>query len=407
MRDRVFSLNLRHLRAVAAAREASTISAAAQLVSLSQPAVTQGLATLEREIGASLFHRTTSGVVPATSGKLLADRVEAAFDALEQGFQAIKASRHGGFSRCEHLLSMTQVRALLAVTSAGGFAPAAVKTGLSQPSLHRAVRDLERLCGKTLIERTGRGVRLTTAGKRLARAFNLAVAELQAGLEEISTHQGGGGGAVRVGAMPLARARLLPLAIIAFHRERPEVAIEIVEGPYGQLIERLRDGTLDFLIGALRSPEPHSDLKQTPLFDESVVVVSRHQHPLAGSTPTIRALARYPWVVSREGTPLRGHWEHLFESAGLPVPSAPVTCGSVMAIRALLMESDFLTLLSPWQVKREFEANVLRPLSEPLPGIKRPIGVTTRSRWRPAPAQARLLEEIRSAAVAMTLPLIE
>lgn len=407
MSDSIFRLNLRHLRAVAATRRWGTISAAARSVSLSQPAVTQGIATLEREIGASLFDRRANGMVAATGGLMLAERVEAAFCGLRQGFQSIRAQGQRGFARCEHLLSMTQVRALLALASAGGFAAAAGATGLSQPSLHRAVRDLERLCGISLVERRGRGVGLTAAGKRLARAFSLAVAELQAGLEEIMADQGGGDGVVRVGAMPLARARLLPMAIVALYRERPEVAVEIVEGPYGELIERLRDGKLDFLIGALRYPEPGLDVKQTALFDERVVIVSRYGHPLAGTLPKIEALVRYPWVVSREGTPLRAHWQRLFESAGLPAPAAPVTCGSVMAIRTLLMETDFLTLLSPWQVRQDFEAGLLIPLGEPLPGISRPIGLTTRSIWRPTPAQARLLEEITSAAASMTLPLIE
>lgn len=407
MNDSVFRLNLRHLRAVAATRRSGTISAAAHFVSLSQPAVTQGIATLEREIGASLFDRTANGVVAATGGALLSDRVEAAFDALLQGFQSIREPGHSGFEHCEHLLSMTQLRALLAVASAGGFAAAALQTGLSQPSLHRAVRDIERLCGRSLVERRGRGVGVTAAGKRLARAFGLAIAELRAGLEEIDADQGCGGGHVRVGAMPLARARLLPLAIVALYRERPEVAVEIVEGPYGELIERLRDGTLDFLIGALRSPEPGPDVKQTALFDESVVIVARHGHPLALTSPRIEALARYPWIVSREGTPLRAHWQRLFESAGLPTPAAPVTCGSVIAIRTLLMETDFLTLLSPWQVRQDFDAGSLVQLGNPLSGIRRPIGLTTRSIWRPTPVQARLLEEIASTAASMTLPLIE
>ena len=114
-------------------------------------------------------------------------------------------------------MTISQLRALLALAAAGSFVNAAQASGLSQPSLHRAVRDVERLSGVVLVERRGRGVRLTEAGRRLARGFSLAIAEIQAALDEIDALAELETGQIRIGAMPLARARLLPLA----HRAVP------------------------------------------------------------------------------------------------------------------------------------------------------------------------------------------
>ena len=277
-----YDLNLRHLRAVAAIRRCGSVSKAAASVALSQPALTQGVAKLEQQLGLRLFDRGPSGMVPTPAGGQLADRVEVAAQAMITAFEAIRGSSRSGFRGTENLVTMSQIRALLALASGGSFVVAALSSGLSQPSLHRAVRDVERLSGVILVERRGRGVGLTSAGHRLARGFSLAINEIQAALDELNALSGVDVGRIRIGAMPLARARLLPMAIARYHRQRPTVTIEVVEGPHAELLERLRDGRLDFLVGALRQPLPGPDVEQEPLFDDRLVIVAGSRHPLAG-----------------------------------------------------------------------------------------------------------------------------
>lgn len=403
-----YDLNLRHLRAAAAVRRCGAVSRAAAEVALSQPAVTQGIAKLGDQLGARLFERGPAGMTPTPAGARLADRVEAAAGAMEAAFAAIRGGAKGGFERAAKLVTMSQVRALLALAAAGSFVDAAQASSLSQPSLHRAVRDVERLAGVPLVERRGRGVRLTGAGQRLARGFSLAIAELQAALDELGALAGKDAGRVRIGAMPLARSRLLPLAIARFHPAFPNVLIDVEEGPHGELIERLRDGRLDFLIGALRSPSPGPDVVQEPLFDDRLVIVARAGHPLARApAPDADRLAAFPWVIARQGTPLRAVWKGLFEEAGRPVPAAPIACGSVTTIRTLLEESDFLTLLSPHQVQAELRAGSLAVIGGPIESTRRPIGLTLRADWRATDAQAAFLALLRELAADTGLPGIE
>ena len=382
-----YDLNLRHLRAVAAIRRCGSVSRAAGEVALSQPAVTQGVAKLEAQLGLRLFERGPSGMIPTAEGDRLSDRIEAAAGAMIQAFDSIRGGSRGGFRGTENLVTMSQVRALLALAASGSFVGAAQASRLSQPSLHRAVRDVERLSGVPLVERRGRGVRLTQAGQRLARGFGLAIEEIQAALDELAPADTG---RIRIGAMPLARARLLPQAIARFHVLRPAARIEVDEGPHGELIERLRDGRLDFLIGALRDPAPGPDVVQEALFDDRLVIVAGRDHALAKETaPDLARLAAYPWVVARPGAPLLRVWRALFDDAGVPVPDAPVTCGSVMLIRGLLRESDFLTLLSPHQIAND---GALVAIGGPIEKTRRPIGLTMRADWRPALAQRAFLD---------------
>lgn len=403
-----FDLNLRHLRAAAAIRRCGSISRAAGEVALSQPAVTQGIAKLEDQLGARLFDRGPAGMAPTPAGARLAARIEAGEGAMAAAFEAIRGGSKGGFGAAANLVTMSQVRALLALAAAGSFVDAAQASNLSQPSLHRAVRDVERLSGVALVGRRGRGVRLTGAGQRLARGFGLAMGEIQAALDELGALAGKDGGRIRIGAMPLARSHLLPRAIARFFKASPAVLVEIEEGPHGELIERLRDGRLDFLIGALREPSPGPDVVQQALFDDRLVVVARAGHPLTREgAPGPKRLAAFPWVIARHGTPLRAVWTGLFEEAGVPLPAAPIACGAVTTIRALLGESDFLTLLSPQQVGPELGAGLLAVIGGPIESTRRPIGLTFRADWRPTEAQAQFLALLRTLGAESGLPGIE
>jgi DNA-binding transcriptional LysR family regulator len=147
---------------------------------------------------------------------------------------------------------------------------------------------------------------------------------------------------------------------------------------------------------------------QEALFDDRLVVVARAGHPLTRErAPGPRQFAAFPWVIARHGTPLRAVWKGLFEEAGVTVPAAPIACGSVTTIRALLGESDFLTLLSPQQVQSELGAGLLATIGGPIESTRRPIGLTCRADWRPTAAQAEFLALLRTLSAEAGLPDIE
>ncbi|KRB78773.1 MULTISPECIES: LysR family transcriptional regulator [unclassified Sphingomonas] len=382
-----FDLNLHHLRALGAIVRRGGMSAAADAIGMSQPALTQGLAKLEAQLGVSLFERRPDGMKATSAGLLLVDRVEAAFEYLS----AAKRSGTRGFGRPEWLMTATQLRAFLALADAGSFVTAAQATALSQPALHRSVRDLEQVIGVSLVERRGRGVTLSGAGRRLARGIRLAASEIAAAIAE-TRPPGEGSGNIVIGAMPLSRASLVPRAVAGLIAERPDVTLSIVEGSWRELIEPLREGVIDLMIGALRPVVP-PDLRQRPLIEDRPVVVAGAQHPLAGAAEVSRAtLAAFPWAVAPPGSPLRAHWEELF--AGRTPPPRPIECGSVMVLRGLLTRGDFLTLLSPEQVALEVANGILAFVGAPLAQCVRTIGVTNRADWRPTAAQRRFLEHL-------------
>ena len=379
-----FDLNLRHLRAIGHIVAERSLNRAADAAGLSQPALTQGLGKLERQLGTQLFDRNPDGMTATAAGLALTERTERAF-ALLAGVGRRGGKR--GFARPDALMTATQAEAFLHFADAGGFAGAAASSGLSQPAIHRAVRELEAIWATPLAERRGRGMVLTAAGRALARGVRLAAGEIAAGIVE-ARGDSGDGGRIAIGAMPLSRALLLPHALSLFLPDARGTVIDVVEGSWRELVDPLLDGVIDLMIGALRS-DPPAGIDQVPLFTDRLAIFARAGHPLAGKAVDLAQLAAQPWVVGPTGTPLRSHWETLF--ADRPLPPVPVECGSVMVIRGLLAESDLLTLLSPDQVALEVDAGLLVRIGPDLTDTVRTIGITTRSGWRPTAAQARLV----------------
>jgi DNA-binding transcriptional LysR family regulator len=293
-------------------------------------------------------------------------------------------------------MTATQLEAFVHFSDAQGFAGAALASGLSQPGIHRAVRELEQICGTALVERRGRGMVLTPAGRSMARGVRLAAGELAAGIDE-ARGDPESGRRISVGAMPLSRALVVPTALAHFLRERPGTVIDVIEGSWRELIDPLLDGVIDVMVGALRENAPPG-IDQVPLFTDQLSIFARKGHPLAvaGRKVTLDELQGQSWVVGPHGTPLRAHWQALF--AGTP-PPVPVECGSVMVIRGLVMQSDLLTLLSPDQIAVELETSMLVRIDLDLPGSIRTIGLSTRHGWRPTRAQQRLIDLLHRASV--------
>lgn len=371
----LWQLNVRQLRAAIAVSEVGSVSGASQIVHVSQPAITQGLAKLEGQLGVTLFERSASGMKVTELGSLFINRAR---HALEQ----IASPR----------VTMTQIRAFIALASAGSYARAAEDTGLSQPSLHRAIRDLSVALGQELVRRRGRGVALTDKGRALARTFRLAKVELDAGLTELSALIGQETGCITIGAMPLSRARLIPEVVSAFCAQNPDARVKIIEGAFHELIEPLRDGEIDLMVGALRDPKLDPEISQRLLFFDRPAIVGRRGHPALESERSLDALAQYSWVLPPHHTPLRQQCEAMFKDAGLTVPHVPVECGSAITIRQILLESNFLTVLSPEQLALELKAGVLELIASTPPNFKRSIGLSTRKDWRPTPLQGMFID---------------
>ncbi|SIO03079.1 LysR family transcriptional regulator [Vannielia litorea] len=398
--------NTRHLQAVVETARLRRVAMAADVVHLSQPAVTHAIAKIEKTLGAKLFDRRPDGMYCTPAGELFRIRAERVIGLLREGAaEAIRrASRdeksgNGGASQRDFHGALTPVhlRTLLAMASAGNYSQAARALGVSQPSVHRAAKDLQRLAGIRFFESGRRGVALTLPGELLARQVRLASAELQQAVYEIAEAQGREATRITVGAMPLVRTSILPRAIDDVLNASPGAPqVRTVEGPYPDLLRALRFGELDFMIGAMRQPAPADDVVQEPLFDDALSVVVSRSHPLASRQETsLEDTLQFPWIAPPRETPAGSY---LFETLKIPsLPGTPVkiVSSSLVLVRGLMMRGNYITIMSRRQIQLEEDLGVLTVLPVPLENNERSIGLTFRKGWRPTPAQDRLMTRLR------------
>lgn len=390
--------NLRHLRAFCAVCNSGGVSAASPRVHLSQPAITQAIAKLETRLSAALFVRAQRGLSPTPQGALFRDRAERALSILHQGCaRALRHHRNARSTALDHAITATHLKALIAVAAHGNFSIAARRQGISQPALHRVARDLERICGFALFEKTRGGIALTPEARGLVRAAKLAFHELDQGIEEVAHSLGRDTVRLTVASLPLARSTLLPNAIIALNAAHPGVSVKVVDGPFDDLLQALREGDVDLMIGALRDPPPSEDVHQEVLFHDALGIYCGPDHPLVGRARVeLRHLARYRWVLPKPGTPTRAQFDMLFGCAGLAPDCVRVETSSMILMRGVLRGSDCLTMISATQVEQEVQLGSLWRLPVDLDDNRRPIGLTYRKGWQPtetARALMRLLHD--------------
>jgi len=394
--------NLRHLRAFRSVAFHQSISRASEEVFLSQPAITQAIANIEKALDIELFLRRTDGVFLTDAGKLFLRRSERADyylrTGVEEALAVSGAKKKNTFAKLDQLISGVQMRALIAVSETGNFSLAARSVGISQPSLYRAARDLERLSEITLFKKDSRGISLTPAAVVWARYAKLAFAELSQTYMEIEEFKGIDTGRIVVGTMPLARSYVLPSAINQVTHKRPGVEISVIDGRYEELLHGLRHGEIDLLIGALRDPPPIDDVVEEALFDDSLALIVRSGHPLENNENiTIEQLSAYPWITPRSGSPTRVKFEALYAASPTLRPTSIIEASSLVLIRGLLMDSDRITILSAHQVRQEKEWGHLSLLSFNLTDAQRPIGLTMRKEWHPTASQAEFIDALRRA----------
>jgi LysR family transcriptional regulator of gallate degradation len=378
--------SLRHLRIIRDIGRTGSAAKAAGETRLTQPAVTQAVAGLERQLGLRLFNRRPQGLLPTPEGVRLIGRIDRALGVLDPALADLAP-------RLPLTATMAQLQALVAVVETESFSEAARRLGVAQPTVHRAVSQIEGEAGRALFDRTSNGVIATRATQRLARAARLMQAEMEQAWAELAEMHGREVGRIVIGGMPLSRSSLLGPALARFRQGRPTLRVQVVEGPFKDLLLGLRRGEIDFLIGALRPGEMVPDLAQVALLEDRMAVVCRPGH-LAEKLKDHNDLSAFPWVVPPEGTPGRAAFSTLYPVA----PASLVETGSLILMRELLRQSDHLGFVSALQVRPEIELGALVAVPLRLNDAPRTIGILTRKDWQPTRAQEEMLEALRGAA---------
>ncbi|RBQ17921.1 LysR family transcriptional regulator [Spongiactinospora rosea] len=216
-------------------------------------------------------------------------------------------------------LEVRQLRYFVAVAEELHFGRAAERLGMAQPPLSRAIRELERRLGVTLMERTTRRVTLTPAGETLLRDARTALNAVTAAARRARL-AGQGEPRLRLAMKADYDGGLLPQILAAYRREAAALPVELVLGGRDGQEPALRDGRADLAL--LPSPFDDHGLDVEPLLTEPRLLAVAATDPLAARTGL--RLADLAGRVLPDGVPadqsgIRGGLRHAIE----PVVAAP------------------------------------------------------------------------------------
>lgn len=176
-------------------------------------------------------------------------------------------------------LSPTDLDTFISVAETGNFRQSARDLGISQPTVSARIHHLEDVLGVRLFHRTTRRVTITEAGERLRVRVERMVLETRALLAEFRDEARLAGGRLTIGASPSVGASLLPRALGAFRKRWPDVELVLIDDFYGQALDRIRSGDVDFAVSPFVSDDPV--FRFDPLMEDDFRLGVAVDHPFA------------------------------------------------------------------------------------------------------------------------------
>ena len=218
-------------------------------------------------------------------------------------------------SRSLRNATLRQLRVFGAVARNLSFTVAAKELHLTQPAVSMQVKELEDACGAPLVERTGRGIRLTEAGAELAACAAGVAEQLRQTEERLDALRGLKKGWLRLGAVSTAKY-FAPALLAAFQRAHPGVTVRFTVGNREEMIESLASNDADLVI--MGRPPRELDTVAEPFATNPLVVVAAPDHPLARRRRIpLKRLAEETFLIRERGSGTRAAMERVFGDRGV------------------------------------------------------------------------------------------
>ncbi|MBE2318330.1 LysR family transcriptional regulator [Solirubrobacter sp. CPCC 204708] len=288
------------------------------------------------------------------------------------------------------MLDVNRLRVIDAVARHGSVTAAAKELHYSQPSVTHHLTRLEAETGAQLLQRVGRGIRLTPAGQLLADRAAEILGRIDAAGAELSAHVGLTAGRVRLAGFASAIGSLVPLAVATLAAKHPGLQLNLLDTHPPEAIELLRTGKIEVAI-VFRydetEPEP-AGIRLHHLLDDPTYVLSRRPEP------DLAALRDATWVGGCDRC--RSHLLTICADAGFD-PRIGFSSDDMVVMQALVTAGLGIAIQSGLALRAHHVDGVV---ATELPGWERHIYAATYGEPPDPPATAALLAALADAATA-------
>lgn len=240
----------------------------------------------------------------------------------------------------DNRIKFRHLQCFLEVARQGSLARAAEVLAISQPAVSKTLKELEDVLQARLFERSKQGVTPTAAGLAFLRYAGPSVQALREGVRSLRSgeHEAG---QLRLGVLSTVESSLIPDVVRRLHERHPALVISVATGQSTDLLDKLRAGDLDLVVGRVSDSPRIEGLTFEHLYSESMILVVRPEHPLLQAPLRDAAvLADYPVVVPLAGTIIRRYANSLFVQCGIGLPSQRLETISVALSRRYVQSCD-------------------------------------------------------------------
>jgi DNA-binding transcriptional LysR family regulator len=244
-------------------------------------------------------------------------------------------------------MTLQQLKDLLAVVSHGGYRAAARALDVSQAGLTKSLAKLEEEYGMSMLQRTAKGVVLTTEGETFVAHARAILMETSRAEEWLRGLKNPAPVQVKLGLSIDPSLRLAPVVMKDFRAACPDATIHVTQRAATELITAVRDNRLDLAVIRLPAHMEAGDLRVEVLYESTAVIMVRKGHPLQSVT-SVQDLAQCEWVVV--GDPARAGQldesiQELFMEQRLGRPRFAAVSDSLFGAISMLLESDCVARL--------------------------------------------------------------
>jgi DNA-binding transcriptional LysR family regulator len=299
-------------------------------------------------------------------------------------------------------LKLHDLHVLLTVAELGSMGKAAQRLAVSQPSVSKAIADMEQTIGVRLLDRTPKGVECTAYGRALLRRGMGAFEELRQGIKDIESLADPTVGEVRVGCPEAIAAGLMLAAITRFSGQHPRILVSVTAANnMSNEFRLLRERQVDFLIGALPQPFRDNDLDAEVLYLDKSFVLCGSKHSLARRRRVALAeLVSEPWLLPRESV-FSAYLTQAFDNSGLAIPKIGVRSYSVHQRIGLLVTNRYVSAESGSTLRFNAARFPIKVLPVEYPFQPWPVGIVTLKKRTVSPVVQTFLKCVREVAKPM------
>lgn len=276
-------------------------------------------------------------------------------------------------------VQLRHLRCFVAIAQERHLARAATRLSITQPAVSKTLGELEALAQSQLIRRTTEGRRgmlgLTEAGERLLSHSIAVLDAVGAGGASLAEVPEGASESLRLGVLTCLSSGALPKSLARLVADRPALHVTVETAGNLPLMEQLRSGTLDVVLGRMSDPKLMTGLSFELLGMEILAFVVRRSHPLGTAPPTLKSVLEYTLVVHPKGTVPRHRLDTLLASRALKPPARMVETADFTLARGLVMDSDAVWIAPRFSVMDDVNRGLLATLPIDAAGTDEPVGL--------------------------------